>query len=507
MKVTCLGAGQHVGKSCIIVTIKNYTIMLDCGLHMGFNDNRRYPNFSFLSKTNNFNKLIDCIIISHFHLDHCGSLPYFTEVLGYDGPIYMTHPTKGICPILLEDNLKICNRNDTVINPYTSKDIENCMNKAICINICETYEHAKDFILKPYPAGHVLGAAMFYVKIKDESFVYTGDYNMTPDRHLGAAWIDCLRPDLLITESTYGNTIRECRKTKENEFISSVYECVKNGGKVLIPIFVFGRAQEMCLLVDSFWERMGLTIPIYLSTGMAEKANEIYKQFINYTNETVRKKFIDRNLFEFKNVKQLGKFDVDRNEPMVIFASPGMLHSGTSLSIFFKICEDEKNMIIIPGYCIKGTVGDKVINGEKTIFNRKRSYDVKLKVKALAFSAHADAKGILDLIKMCQPRNVMLVHGDKLRMHVLAKNVKKEFNIPCYAPENEIEINIHKSNEIEIPIDDNLLESIIKPHESRKSINKRFEIITEIKGNDKALRIVGCEDFIIDNRKSNEDEN
>lgn len=46
----------------------------------------------------------------------------------------------------------------------------------------------------------VLGAAMFYVKAGDDTVVYTGDYNMTPDRHLGAAQIDRLEPDLLITE-------------------------------------------------------------------------------------------------------------------------------------------------------------------------------------------------------------------------------------------------------------------------------------------------------------------
>ncbi len=40
-------------------------------------------------------------ISSHFHLDHCGALPYFTEMCGYNGPILMTHPTKAISPILL----------------------------------------------------------------------------------------------------------------------------------------------------------------------------------------------------------------------------------------------------------------------------------------------------------------------------------------------------------------------------------------------------------------------
>ena len=62
--------------------------------------------------------------------------------------------------------------------------------------------------IKAYYAGHVLGAAMFHIRVGEQSLVYTGDYNMTPDRHLGAAWIDKCRPDLLITESTYATTVR-----------------------------------------------------------------------------------------------------------------------------------------------------------------------------------------------------------------------------------------------------------------------------------------------------------
>lgn len=66
--------------------------------------------------------------------------------------------------------------------------------------------------IKAYYAGHVLGAAMFYMKVGSDSVLYTGDYNMTPDRHLGAAWVDKCRPSLLITESTYATTIRDSKR-------------------------------------------------------------------------------------------------------------------------------------------------------------------------------------------------------------------------------------------------------------------------------------------------------
>lgn len=140
------------------------------------------------------------------HLDHCGALPYFTEMCGYDGPIYMTHPTRAICPILLEDFRKLAverkgNGNGEAF--FTSANIRDCMAKVVPMHVKQRVQVDDELEITAYYAGHVLGAAMFEVRVGQQSVVYTGDYNMTPDRHLGAAWIDKVRPDLLITESTY----------------------------------------------------------------------------------------------------------------------------------------------------------------------------------------------------------------------------------------------------------------------------------------------------------------
>ena len=81
--------------------------------------------------------------------------------------------------------------------------------KVVVVNLHQVVQVVSELELKAYYAGHVLGAAMFQVKVGNQSVVYTGDYNMTPDRHLGAAWIDLCRPDLLITESTFATTVRD----------------------------------------------------------------------------------------------------------------------------------------------------------------------------------------------------------------------------------------------------------------------------------------------------------
>ncbi|KRZ45083.1 Integrator complex subunit 11 [Trichinella pseudospiralis] len=280
--------------------------------------------------------------------------------------------------------------------------------------------------IKPYYAGHVLGAAMFEVRVGHESIVYTGDFNMTPDRHLGPAEIDRCRPDVLISESTYATTIRDSKRARERDFLKKVHDCINNGGKVLIPVFALGRAQELCILLESYWERMNLSIPIYVSKGMAEKAVDYYKLFVTWTSEKIKKTFVKRNMFDFKHVLPFDDSFADNPGPMVVFATPGMLHSGQSLKIFKKWATNEKNMVIMPGYCVQGTVGSKLIAGiRKLDLENGTTLDVKLSVEYMSFSAHADSKGIVQLIRNCDPRHVLFVHGEESKMEFLKQKVER----------------------------------------------------------------------------------
>ncbi|KAL1283736.1 Integrator complex subunit [Trichinella pseudospiralis] len=137
IKIVPLGAGQEVGRSCILITIGGKNVMLDCGMHMGFNDERRFPDFSYITQKGKLDDFIDCVIISHFHLDHCGALPYMTEMIGYNGPIYMTIPTKAIVPVLLEDFRKVQVKYRSDPHIFTSNMIKDCMNKVKTVSLHE----------------------------------------------------------------------------------------------------------------------------------------------------------------------------------------------------------------------------------------------------------------------------------------------------------------------------------------------------------------------------------
>ncbi|XP_040120023.1 integrator complex subunit 11 isoform X2 [Oryx dammah] len=515
IRVTPLGAGQDVGRSCILVSIAGKNVMLDCGMHMGFSDDRRFPDFSYITRSGRLTDFLDCVIISHFHLDHCGALPYFSEMVGYDGPIYMTQPTQAICPILLEDYRKIAVDKKGEANFFTSQMIKDCMKKVVAVHLHQTVQVDDELEIKAYYAGHVLGAAMFQIKVGSESVVYTGDYNMTPDRHLGAAWIDKCRPNLLITESTYATTIRDSKRCRERDFLK----------KVLIPVFALGRAQELCILLETFWERMDLKAPIYFSTGLTEKANHYYKLFIPWTNQKIRKTFVQRNMFEFKHIKAFDRAFADSPGPMVCSGAagggrefhqaqarlqgrvcypgdaacwpvttdlpkvgrereehgrkaPGFLSAvmgvrpewacakttepaspGSAVGLEGKGPPSRVQVqVIMPGYCVQGTVGHKILSGQRKLeMEGRQVLEVKMQVEYMSFSAHADAKGIMQLVGQAEPENVLLVHGEAKKMEFLKQKIEQEFRVNCYMPANGETVTLPTSPSIPVGISLGLL--------------------------------------------------
>ncbi|KAJ6793971.1 cleavage and polyadenylation specificity factor subunit 3-II [Iris pallida] len=446
MAIECLvlGAGQEVGKSCVVVSIGGKRIMFDCGMHMGYCDDRRYPNFSLVSETGDFDSALTCIVITHFHLDHVGALPYFTEVCGYKGPIYMTYPTKALAPLMLEDYRKVMVERRGEEEQFSYENIIECMKKVTPLDLKQTVQVDEDLHIRAYYAGHVLGAAMIYAKVGVNAMVYTGDYNMTPDRHLGAAQIDRLRLDLVITESTYATTVRDSKYAREREFLKAVHKCVAGGGKVLIPTFALGRAQELCILLDDYWERMNLKIPIYFSAGLTIQANMYYKMLISWMSQKIKDTYSVQNTFDFKHVCPFDRSLIHEPGPCVLFATPGMISGGFSLEVFKRWAPSEKNLVTLPGYCVAGTIGHKLMSGKATRIDldKDTQIDVRCQIHQLSFSPHTDAKGIMDLIGFLSPQHVILVHGEKPKMAKLKGRIKSELGIECYDPANNETVSI-----------------------------------------------------------------
>lgn len=185
---------------------------------------------------------IDVLLVTHFHLDHAASLPYLTERTTFKGRIFMTHPTKAVLRLLLGDYLRLLQARDVDDALYTEADLISSMNKIELIDYHENIS-VKGMTFHALNAGHVLGAAMYWIDLGGRSILYTGDYSMEEDRHLMAAEIPARNPDVLIVESTYGVQVHATRSEREARFTSTIERIVKRGGRCLIPVFALGRAQ------------------------------------------------------------------------------------------------------------------------------------------------------------------------------------------------------------------------------------------------------------------------
>ena len=282
-----LGAGNEVGRSCCLLKFKGKTIMFDCGCHPGFRGDQSLPFFDEVDAES-----IDILLITHFHVDHAAAVPYFLTKTTFKGKVYMTYPTKAICKLVWGDFIKVSGiagvaPADTQL--YTDKDIDDTLKRIICVDYHQEV-NVEGVRFTCYNAGHVIGACMFMVHIAGVRLLYTGDFSRQEDRHLMAAEMPPFKVDVLVVESTYGTQEHEPRKTRESRFIEAVTSTLQLGGRVLLPVFAIGRAQELLLLLDEYWRKHPELhkFPIICLSGMAKKCIETYKTYINQMNNRIR---------------------------------------------------------------------------------------------------------------------------------------------------------------------------------------------------------------------------
>lgn len=426
LSIMPLGAGAEVGRSCIVVKFKGKNIMLDCGIHPAYSGMAALPFFDEVDPES-----IDLVLITHFHLDHAASLPFFMEKTNYKGPVYMTHPTKAIYKWLLADYVKVSTV-ATASAPssaesgqlYTENDLIKSYERITAIDYHQEVEY-NGIKFTALNAGHVLGAAMFSIEIAGVRILYTGDYSREEDRHLMAAETPQKKPDVMICESTYGVHSHQPRLERESRFTSLVHQIVSRGGRCLIPVFALGRAQELLLILDEYWQANPelQEIPVYYASALAKKCMTVYQTYVNMMNDRIRRQISINNPFIFRHVKNLRSMEHFKDDgPCVMMASPGMLQNGLSRELLEKWAPHPRNGLIIPGYVVEGTLAKLVLSEPKEFPAMKQNTSstltvpLKMSVEYISFSAHVDFGQNSDFIEMLRPSQLILVHGESGEM-------------------------------------------------------------------------------------------
>ncbi|KAJ9572298.1 Beta-Casp domain [Nakaseomyces glabratus] len=417
-----LGGGNEVGRSCHIIQFKGKTIMLDAGIHPAYQGMASLPFYDDFDLS-----IVDVLLISHFHLDHAASLPYVMQKTNFKGRVFMTHPTKAIYRWLLRDFVRVTSigsqsSNAEDDNLYSNEDLIESFDKIETIDYHSLID-VNGIKFTAFHAGHVLGAAMFQIEIAGLRVLFTGDYSREIDRHLNSAEVPPLPSDILIVESTFGTATHEPRLHREKKLTQLIHSTVNKGGRVLMPVFALGRAQELMLILDEYWsqhkEELGSNqIPIFYASNLARKCLSVFQTYVNMMNDNIRKKFRDSqtNPFIFKNIAYIKNLDEFQDfGPSVMLASPGMLQNGLSRDLLERWCPDEKNLVLITGYSVEGTMAKYLLLEPDTIpsvSNPEVTIPRRCRVEELSFAAHVDFQENLEFIEQINASNIILVHGE-----------------------------------------------------------------------------------------------
>ena len=361
------------------------------------------------------------------------------------GKVYMTHPTKAIYRFLMSDFVRISNAgSDRVL--FDEAEMLASWRQIEAVDYHQEVVLGGGLRFTPYHAGHVLGACMFMIDMAGLRVLYTGDYSREEDRHLVQAEVPPMRPDVLICESTYGTQSLEPRLDKEMRFTSLIHSIIRRGGRVLLPVFVLGRAQELLLLLDEYWEAHPElhSVPIYYASSLARKCMSIYQTYIHTMNQHIRARFHRRdNPFVFKHVSNLRSLDkFDDKGPCVMMASPGFMQSGISRELLERWAPDKRNGVIVSGYSVEGTMARDILSDPDDIvaLNGQR-IPRRMSVDYISFSAHVDYTQNSRFIDQVKAKHVVLVHGELknmsgLRAALQSRYSDREEEIHIYMPRN-----------------------------------------------------------------------
>lgn len=437
MEVKFCGAAQYVTGSAHLITLDNgYKILLDCGLFQG-----RGKKLWEWNNTWHFEPSeIDCVILSHGHIDHTGRIPQLVKD-GFKGKIYATHATRSLCSLMLLDSAMIQERdinwhnrkmakkgrtNSQRVPLYTSDDIPVTMEKYVGCPYGKWMRPCDNVQFKYSDAGHILGSASINIEItengKTTRIGFTGDVGR-PNRPILRDPQPMDPVDYLICESTYGAKDHEGAPNEFNRLLKVIKEtCVEKKGKLIIPAFSVGRTQEIVYMLDQMANSGVLPrIPVYVDSPLAINATTIYGTHAEcYDNELNKYLLEDDNPFGFNTLKYIRKVDDskalnDKKDACIIISSSGMMNAGRVKHHLYNNVQNPKNTFLIVGYCTPETPGGQLRSGNKTIRLFGDELIVKADVVVMdSFSAHADRTELYEFVKNQKKslKKLFLVHGE-----------------------------------------------------------------------------------------------
>jgi metallo-beta-lactamase family protein len=443
MEISFLGAcGTVTGSMYLITTDKKRKILVDSGVFQGEWEDLNHSSFPFDPYE------IDYVILTHAHLDHIGRLPKLVKE-GFEGKILGTPATLDLARIILMDAAKLQSeefetqkkRNDRkgIETPEPLYTLEDAIATMSYFKPISGYDKEIEILegvtITWRDAGHILGSAFLEMTIDGHKVVFSGDLgNRNKPIIRDPESIKMKDAELIVVESTYGSRLHKSIEESKEEFLNALKETLPKGN-VVIPSFAIERAQDLLYYIREFKEEglLSKDVKVFLDSPLAISATNIFRAhkecFDDEARELLKQK---RDLFSFPNLfftrsKEASMEINNIKSGAIIIAGSGMCTGGRIKHHLKHNLWREECAVLFVGYQAAGTLGRRIVDGEKEVEIYGETVKVNSKIYTInGFSAHADQQEILDWVSPVDKNTkVVITHGEEVERDALAEKLKE----------------------------------------------------------------------------------
>jgi metallo-beta-lactamase family protein len=435
LKLKFLGAAQNVTGSRHLLEANGNRLLVDCGLYQERQFKaRNWEPFEVPPES------IDAVLLTHAHLDHCGLLPKLSKE-GFKGKIYGTQATAEIARIILMDSAKLQEEDAEYkrkrheregrkgpypeIPLYTIDDVEACCPLFSPVKYKQTVNIKDGLEATFFDAGHVLGSSIIQIKAQmngqQRTILFSGDMGR-PDRPIVHDPTFFQQADYILIESTYGDRVHQGKEDTKKMIAEIINSTKKAGGNIVIPSFALERSQELLYYINELMLEDKIPhLTVFLDSPMAANITKVFQKHRElYDEEMTEHVRNNESPFKFPELKITGTSDESKainhiKGPVIIIAGSGMCTGGRIKHHLVNNITNPRNTVMFIGYQAVGTLGRRIVNGEKEVRIHGREYPVNARIaKINGFSAHADKEELFNWLSKLKnpPRKLFIVHGE-----------------------------------------------------------------------------------------------